>query len=96
MQVYKITHEVIIFTDQFKIEGEVHLIEGERITDFMRTGNSSFLPVTNATISSIYSSMVLVKAEFVSLNRDKVILLVPRQVDDGEQPETEPQKLHRW
>ena len=78
MRIDKISYEVIVLTDQFKIEGEVHLIEGERITDFIRTEESTFLPITDATISTLNGGAVLYKTEFLSLNRDKVTLVMPR------------------
>ena len=78
MRVEKIAYEVVIFTESYKIEGEIHLIEGERITDFVRTVDSTFLPITNVTLSTVKNGQFLYKTEFLSLNRDKISIIMPR------------------
>ena len=78
MRVEKIAYEVVILTEHYKIEGEIHLIEGERITDFVRTVDSTFLPITNVTLSSVKDGQVIYKTEFLSLNRDTISIIIPK------------------
>ncbi len=75
----KIKLEAIIFTDIFKIEGSIYIVPGERVSDFMTSANGSkFIPVTDARIFEIGSSSLLQKTEFLSLNKEKIVTLLPK------------------
>lgn len=75
----KLKHKVIIFTRDFKLEGEIHLLEGERVTDFLCSlHHKQFIPVTNASIFKGDSLKILYKVGYLGLNKDEIILLVPK------------------
>lgn len=80
LKMEKRKNEVVIFTGNFKIEGEIHTLEGERITDFMCSlDKKQFIPVTNASIYKIDGLSYLYKADYISLNKDDICLLIPRE-----------------
>ena len=52
---------------------------GERVSDFMTsTKGPKFIPVTYAKVTEIGSSGVLQKSEFLSLNADEIVCLLPK------------------
>lgn len=72
-------HEVVIFTREFKIEGDIHILEGERITDFLcALDKKQFIPITNAAIFKVDSLSHLYKTQYLSLNKDEIVLLMPK------------------
>ena len=78
-KVKKIKLEAIIYTNILKIEGYIHIIPGERVSDFMTSANgSTFIPITEAKISEIGSGCILQKTEFLSLNKDEIVCLLPK------------------
>ena len=80
LRMEKTKNEVVIFTKNFKIEGEIHILEGERITDFMcALDKKQFIPVTNASIYKFDGLSYLYKAKYLSLNKDDISLLIPKE-----------------
>lgn len=79
LKMEKNKNEVVIFTKDFKIEGQIHILEGERITDFLCTlDKKQFIPITNASIYKIDSLSYLFKVQYLSLNKDEIVLLAPK------------------
>jgi len=66
---------VVIFTDNYRISGEISHFSDMRLTDFMVEAKS-FVAVTNATIidkknNESYSS------PFINVQRDKIEIIIP-------------------
>jgi len=66
---------VIILTDSYKIIGELHLVAGARLTDYL-TEAKSFIAVTDAQVTD-HSGREIMSAPFVNVNRDRVEVIVP-------------------
>jgi tetratricopeptide (TPR) repeat protein len=73
MRTQKERLKVIIFTDNHKIRGEVHLYENSRLTDILNadTTNKDFLPVTDAEITDLKSGKSQ-EVSFLSINRNHI------------------------
>ena len=67
IQVEKEKFRAVIFTGSLKIEGIIHLLPLERMTDYLGETGKTFIPVTEATVSSIHSGEVLHASKFLSL-----------------------------
>ncbi len=73
-------HEVIIFANTFRIEGDIHILEGERITDFLCSlERKQFIPVTNASIFNHDDGEHFLSMQYLSLNKDEITFLVPKK-----------------
>ncbi len=73
---------VIIFTHHFKIIGDVFIPKSGRLTDFLnRTlggeNTDIFVPVKNAECFSISDGQLKYIADFVSLNKNQIHLILP-------------------
>ncbi len=60
---------ILILTDGFSVEGDLHILAGSRLTDALNSHNKEFFPITNAKISRIGSDDVLHEAGYVAVNR---------------------------
>ncbi len=75
--VEKDTVDVVIFTAKLKIQGKIHLLARERVSDFMESEEGGFLPVTDASIFHLDSGELLSHTSFLSLNRRDITLIFP-------------------
>ena len=69
---------IILFTDQFKIEGQIRVpVAGYRgrVSDFLNQDQVKFIPVLNPTISKIDGEVLLTPLpESILVNKDRVAL----------------------
>ncbi len=69
--------QVIILTKDFRIEGEIDLLPGARLTDFMNETNN-FMAVTSAMIADHDGKEVL-KGEFVNVLVRNIEIILPAE-----------------
>lgn len=81
IQIEKEKFHAIIFTDSLKIEGTIHLLPQERMTDYLGATDKTFIPVTQATVSNINTGEVLHTTEFLSLNKNEVMVICPTECE---------------
>ncbi|MBU0680551.1 MAG: hypothetical protein KKD73_03925 [Proteobacteria bacterium] len=82
IQVEKEKFRAVIFTESLKVEGTIHLLPQERMTDYMEETEKTFIPVTYAIVSSIITGEVLHTTEFLSLNKNEVTVICPIESED--------------
>lgn len=82
IQIEKEQFEAVIFTENLKIEGVIHLLPQERMTDYLGATEKTFIPVTNATVSSINTGKLLHSTKFLSLNKNEVTVICPIECED--------------
>ncbi len=85
-QVEKEKFHAIIFIGRFKVEGVIHLLPQERVTDFLDSAETEFLPVTCATVYNVDTGDELHFAKFMSLNKKEIQVICPAE-PDSEMPE---------
>ena len=66
---------VTILTDVYRIKGDVHLMPGARLTDYMAEAKG-FIAVTNAQVWETAGRPVFT-APFLNVNRDLIHIIVP-------------------
>ena len=69
--------EVVVLTRYYRIEGEIDLIPGARMTDFMNEARR-FVVVTDATVTDL-SGKELVRGEFVNVLVDNIEVILPAE-----------------
>jgi len=67
--------KVVILTQEYRIEGEIALVAGARLTDWIIDANQ-FLAVTNAEVTDHVGREIL-SAPFLNVNKDRIEMLVP-------------------
>jgi len=68
---------VIIGTSAYRIEGDVHILAGGRLTDLVNVKAKDFWAITNAIIRSVTDDKVLYKIGYGVVARDDIIFLFP-------------------
>lgn len=69
--------EIIILTKDFRIEGEIDLVSGGRLTDFMKEA-SKFMVVTNVRVAD-HNGKELLKGEFVNVLVSSIEIILPAE-----------------
>ena len=67
--------KVLIMTGNFRITGEIALVQGARLTDYV-VNAKPFLAVTDAEVTDLIGHRVL-SASFLNIHRDHVEIIVP-------------------
>ena len=66
---------IIMFTRDFRIEGNIDLIPGARITDFMNNANM-FIVVTDATVTD-HDGNEKFRGQFINVLKESIQVIVP-------------------
>ena len=66
---------VTILTDTYRIKGNIDLLPGARVTDYM-AGAKGFIAVTDAEVWEVVGRQVFT-APFLDVNRDHVQIIAP-------------------
>lgn len=67
--------ESIIFTRNFRIEGEIHVLASSRLSDELNIRAKEFLPVTNAKLYSLDNKLVY-EVGLVLLNKYSIDMII--------------------
>jgi hypothetical protein len=67
--------QVIVLTKDFRIEGEIDLIQGARMTDFMNEVKR-FMVVTNARVAD-HNGKELVRGDFINVQVANIEVILP-------------------
>ena len=70
-----LTTQVIILTKDFRIEGEIDLVPGARLTDFMN-GTNKFIVVTKAIITN-HDKKKILQGEFINVLVSNIEIILP-------------------
>lgn len=68
---------VMIITKDHRIEGQMHILEGSRLSDSLNSKNKDFYPITNATIHRIDDDRLIASPPFVVVAREGIIAIFP-------------------
>ncbi|MFH1784158.1 MAG: hypothetical protein ABH868_04600 [bacterium] len=68
---------VVIFIQNFIIEGTIHTLMKERLSDFLNVSRK-FIPVTSASIYKLPEKELVDKVKFMDINKDYITAIFPR------------------
>ncbi len=69
--------EIVVYTQKHRIEGQVHVRQGSRFSDFFSADAQKFISVTDAKIFDLETGAKLYEARFLQLNRENIIMALP-------------------
>lgn len=78
MWVEKSQVHVVIFTIMHRIEGTIYTYKDARILDELNAGAKMFIAVTNAKVFLAQSDSLLYEVDFMSLNKNQIVSLIPQ------------------
>ena len=69
---------VTIYTQHFRVVGELHIQPESRLTDFINSEtDQSFVAVTNAEIFNILDGQPVCTMDFLAINRNHITIVFP-------------------
>jgi len=66
---------VVMLAGSFRIKGEIELVPGARVTDYM-VESKSFIAVTDAEVWDLEGRRIMV-VPFLNVSRDHVVVVAP-------------------
>jgi len=72
---------VMMCTSLYRVEGDMYIIPGSRLTDMFNVKTHDFFPLTNAKIIHSLEDKVLYELGFVTVHRDSILLVFPVEED---------------
>jgi hypothetical protein len=82
LRVPKERREVVVFTNNHKVEGEMYLLLDSRISDELNTRSREFIPVTNAKIYTINGDSLLYSTDFITINKHSIDIVLTKPAPD--------------
>ncbi|MDO8879404.1 MAG: hypothetical protein Q7W44_01160 [Coriobacteriia bacterium] len=73
----KDTIRVMIITKDHRIEGEMHIIQGARLTDSLNSKNKDFYAITSATIHRVEDDLLVASPPFIVVAREAISAIFP-------------------
>lgn len=63
---------VVILARGLRIEGDLHVLAGSRLTDALNSKGKDFFPITDAHIFRLGEDEELYSASYIAVNRDSI------------------------
>ncbi len=68
---------VVICAAQYRIEGDMYILPGSRLTDMVNVKVKDFFPITEAKVMSATDDKILYTVPFVAVNREDITMIFP-------------------
>ena len=77
MQTNKDRVRCVVIVATWRIEGDVHVLTGSRLTDMLNSKAKDFFVMTDAVVSDAASGAELHRVSYVAVNRSEAALVFP-------------------
>lgn len=77
MYTSKDTVRVMIITKDHRIEGEMYILEGSRLTDALNSKGKDFYAITDAKIWRVADETLLASPSYLAVARDAIAAIFP-------------------
>jgi Family of unknown function (DUF6812) len=67
--------KVVVYVDDWRVEGDLHVLSESRLTDALNARLKDFLAITDATIYDAKSGEELVTTRFLDINRASISII---------------------
>jgi hypothetical protein len=64
-----------VYVDEWRVEGDLHVLSDSRLTDALNARMKDFLAITDATIYDARSGEKLVDTKFLDINRTSISII---------------------
>jgi len=68
---------VSIATSVYRIEGEMYVLSGSRLTDALNSKAKDFFAITDAKVYDLQSNELLFEPSYLAVNRDAITVIFP-------------------
>lgn len=67
----------VMVVASWKVEGDVHLLAGSRLTDALNSKSKDFIAVTDAVVSDLSGGQELFRPPYLAVNRENLAVIFP-------------------
>lgn len=71
--------KVTIATTMYRIEGEMHVLSGSRLTDALNSKSKDFLAITDAKVYDITGNQLLFEPSYMAVGRESITIVFPME-----------------
>lgn len=68
---------VTVVTSSYRIEGDLHVLTGSRLTDALNSKSKDFFAITDAKVIRIADEAVLYSPSYIAVNREAIDAVFP-------------------
>jgi hypothetical protein len=67
---------VVVMTPQYRIEGDLHVVQGGRLIDEINK-ERDFIPLTNVTVYDLVGGNPIDTVEFIAIHKNTIVFVAP-------------------
>lgn len=67
----------MIITKDHRISGDMHVLEGARLTDALNSKSKDFYALTNAEVFRLSDDQLMARAEYMAVAREAISAIFP-------------------
>lgn len=68
---------VVVITEHYRVEGNMHVLAGSRLTDALNSKAKEFLAVTEAKLWNIREGDMMYETPYIAINRSAIDAIFP-------------------
>ncbi|MBE0476639.1 MAG: hypothetical protein IBX62_06045 [Coriobacteriia bacterium] len=68
---------VVVITEHYRIEGDMHVLAGSRLTDSLNSKVKEFLAVTDAKLWNARDGELMYETSYIAINRGAIDAIFP-------------------
>ncbi len=68
---------IVILTATYRIEGEIYVLAGARLTDALNSKAKDFLAVTDARVYRVDTGELACESSYLAINREAITVILP-------------------
>ena len=76
LRIPKDRKQVIIYTNNHRIEGEIYLVADSRLTDELNVRAKEFFAVKNAKVYSLHGDTFMHSVDFLTVNKNSIEMVL--------------------
>lgn len=68
---------VVVVTATYKVEGDIHLLAGSRLTDALNSKAKDFFALTGASVYRLSDDKLMYEPSYLAVNREAIDCIFP-------------------
>ena len=68
---------VVVATSGYRVEGEMHVLAGSRLTDALNSKAKDFFAITDAKVYSLDGEVLIAEPKYLAVNREAISVIFP-------------------
>lgn len=70
---------VVVATGTYRVEGEMHVLAGSRLTDALNSKAKDFFAITDAKVFRLEDDSLLAEPGYIAVNRESITFIFPAE-----------------